>query len=889
MENKDSAIGDIEGVCEKSLNKCKTDSTSWTVTSFYTNTSRVVTDILSASESDSSDDNASANANRKHRNTEVGFKQKVVKRTRKHIDYDEGNNSSESDINYSESEATSNSDSDTNEYERKLLTKRKQPKDLISKIKGSKSNFPYNSVSQTGGTNSNSTIIDTINTDSQPGYIEPTTTVDDRGSQTKESVPNPIDNDTTPVDDTDSGSQTKESVSNPIVNDTINSGSQSRKNAPAAIDYGFLTDSDDERPQLQAAKDSRKRTRDEDKWAQNQSKIKRNSGQAYEFKRRGTNEIKKVEQKKMGSPCSCKKKCFTMVGEEGIKAIFKAYWATGNYNVQTSEILKRIKKIPIKRKRTKGPVSIKTYTSEYSVQFKGVTYIICQNAFISIYGISHSRVKVALSKESEAGTTIPDQRGKNPKKWTFSQEVVDCIHHHIRQLPVCSSHYTRTRNPNRQYLEANNSIQQLYMKYRAWMYIKHPTITIVNKRYYNKVFSTNYNIGFRPTRKDACSTCQRFYFERTSALEAGKNVDKLDNEKADHINRTKVAQACMKSAKKEKNNNEWKFICMDLQQIMPCPKLAVGLAYYKRKLSLMNFCIHDLQLKQSYMYVWEENVAARGSVEIFSCLYKYLQVYVLNTPDHPRNLRIFADNCGGQNKNIHMIFALLREVHKKNFDRIELCYLVPGHSYMPCDRSFGNIEKFLRKMENVMSPLEYCGGIVNATEKPFPLYHMEREDFMDIEIMKRNKIATRRPVLAKAFQTAAQIILTSEYPDGYILQDKYHLEDKDGQYVSVVHHTDKNNEFDLSHVDLPQKYPQERKLDPLKIKDLQSLMNYMGDHSGWIQDLVDRQNSLASNTDQNNTTVEDEDDPNQLSDVVEGRDRIFEYDSQVRYHTRSQV
>ena len=125
MESKDSAIGDSKGVSEKSLNKCKTDSTSWTVTSFYTNTSRVVGDILSASESDSSDDNASANANRKHRNTEVGFKRKVVKRTRKHIDYDEGNNSSESDINYSESEATSNSDSNTNEYERKLLTKRK--------------------------------------------------------------------------------------------------------------------------------------------------------------------------------------------------------------------------------------------------------------------------------------------------------------------------------------------------------------------------------------------------------------------------------------------------------------------------------------------------------------------------------------------------------------------------------------------------------------------------------------------------------------------------------------------------------------------------------------------------------------------------------------------
>ena len=188
-----------------------------------------------------------------------------------------------------------------------------------------------------------------------------------------------------------------------------------------------------------------------------------------------------------------------------------------------------------------------------------------------------------------------------------------------------------------------------------------------------------------------------------------------------------------------------------------------------------------------------------------------------------------------------MILALLREVHKGHFDRIELCYLVPGHSYMPCDRSFGHIEKSLKKMECIMTPTEYCDNISMAIEKKYPLYHMEREDFLDIEIMMKSKIATRRPVTEKAFQTAAQIIVTSDYPQCYILKDKYDLDDKDGKNVSVVHYTNKNKKFDLGQVDLPHKYHQERILDNLKVKDLQNLIMFVGEAGGLVQDLVDRQ------------------------------------------------
>lgn len=61
-------------------------------------------------------------------------------------------------------------------------------------------------------------------------------------------------------------------------------------------------------------------------------------------------------------------------------------------------------------------------------------------------------------------------------------------------------------------------------------------------------------------------------------------------------------------------------IAIDLQQTLPPPRMSTGIAYYKRKFWTYNLCIHNLKMKRSTMYVWNETVARRGSIEIASCL-----------------------------------------------------------------------------------------------------------------------------------------------------------------------------------------------------------------------------------------------------------------------------
>ena len=379
---------------------------------------------------------------------------------------------------------------------------------------------------------------------------------------------------------------------------------------------------------------------------------------------------------------------------------------------------------------------------------------------------------------------------------------------------------------------------------------------MVKYSYYKNIYNTCYNIESARPRTDVCDTCFSLEAMIRSARDKGKDYTELEQKLKLHKKKADIAYLEMNEAK-DKNiwdPKEWTIICMDLQQTHMCPKTAVGSFFYKRKLNIYNFCICDVKTKEPYFYMWEEYKARKGSSEIYSCLYKWLSDHVFIHTDRPKKLRIIADNCGGQNKNNNLALALLRLVHLNLFHRIELAFLVPGHSYMPCDQNFGIISNKLKKYQEIASPDRLVDLIKNARNDKkgqFQVKKLERSDFLNIDVLnstaKEQRVAYIRPTKGKIFQTASVIVMKASCPEGYILKQNFEETDLQGTYTHVALPVKENvnkQKFDLGKITLNPKYPSELKLAPEKPGHLNEMRSYLYDEGNWIEELMQRQRQL---------------------------------------------
>lgn len=107
-----------------------------------------------------------------------------------------------------------------------------------------------------------------------------------------------------------------------------------------------------------------------------------------------------------------------------------------------------------------------------------------------------------------------------------------------------------------------------------------------------------------------------------------------------------------------------------------------------------------------------------------------------------------------------MIFAIIHLVIKGYFHKIDMKFLVSGHSYMPCDRDFWIIEK-RKKVTKAFVPSQLGDMVKSARVKnPFKVVQMTEEDFHDIGTVADNFISTTKMNISKA----SWIQLNSEKP-----------------------------------------------------------------------------------------------------------------------------
>lgn len=142
----------------------------------------------------------------------------------------------------------------------------------------------------------------------------------------------------------------------------------------------------------------------------------------------------------------------------------------------------------------------------------------------------------------------------------------------------------------------------------------------------------------------------------------------------------------------------------DCEKNLPLPKLPDQACYFSQQINYYNFTVvhgpstAKLTPDNVSSYVWPESEFLKNSNSIVSAVWDVLyNFHFLETIDV---VHLYADGCGGQNKNVIKMTMISLWLQTKAPDHIKsICLIFPmvGHSFIPPDRVFGMVERRVKK------------------------------------------------------------------------------------------------------------------------------------------------------------------------------------------------
>jgi len=206
---------------------------------------------------------------------------------------------------------------------------------------------------------------------------------------------------------------------------------------------------------------SKKRVRKIKEWKQLKAKRLRNEGKSYVDRKGKTHKNKKLVEYNH----QCRYKCNTYIPEGIRKEIFKKYWETGDWELQSAYLNGAITINPVSRKSTTA-IKNNSVSCIYTIgEFR-----VCKEFFIKTLCVSNKRVQNIVNKKkmSISGISPRDNRGKKVPPNKIPEERVNLIKEHINKFPKYTSHYTREKNPNRKFLPIGLTIRAMYNLYKTF-------------------------------------------------------------------------------------------------------------------------------------------------------------------------------------------------------------------------------------------------------------------------------------------------------------------------------------------------------------------------------------------------------------------------------------
>lgn len=442
----------------------------------------------------------------------------------------------------------------------------------------------------------------------------------------------------------------------------------------------------------------------------------------------------RLQSHETGPNCYCKRyKCFEKVNEEQRARILKYFNLLPSKDEQDLYLSGLISVLEIQRRRPRNEESVANlHTANYAYRVRLVEEIqqidvpVCASAFIAMHGITRQRtcsIKKSLLTTGKAPTDMRGKHSNRPKKLSLAlkSKVMD----HIRSFRGRKSHYS-LKDSSKLYLPEELNVKKMYDMFEDKNQLSYET--------YRSIFVNHFNIGFGYPRSDTCSSCDEFLakmkalkvnLKSASDLEKGdieKDMKKLQTENKLHKTKANVFYQRKRQTRIECQSSSLKeAVAMDFQKNLSMPNITTNDVYYKRQLTLNLFNIHELSTSESYFFCYPETIAKKGSDEVSS----FLHNYIFNMLDkNTRELVIFCDSCGGQNKNYTMFRFIHYVVHNaKRLDMIKIIFPIRGHSYLECDRNMGCINQ----KSPCETPDDWVKVIREARKKPYP-FHVIKVD-----------------------------------------------------------------------------------------------------------------------------------------------------------------
>ncbi|KAL4718653.1 hypothetical protein ACJJTC_013382 [Scirpophaga incertulas] len=475
-------------------------------------------------------------------------------------------------------------------------------------------------------------------------------------------------------------------------------------------------------------KRGKKRVRNQNKWKENVRKTLKNSGKEY-ISKKGN----KIEAKKMRPPChNCKFLCCDKFTRDERQEIFNTYWSLGSLQRQRDFLNSCINIQNIVCRRVKNVAQPRKPNSWFSFVKNGQTRRICKTFLLNTLGIAQRTLRTVIeAKSSDCGIAPTDQRGNHGKQPKSDPEVLESVRQHINSVPRVESHYLRA-NTSREFIDGGLTLAALHRDYECQRRsVRKEAATLF---IYSQIFNREFNISFFIPKKDLCNFCES-YKNAEDDKKTELELQYMNHQREKVLSRTEKATDIALSREPQS-----KFIVAiyDLQAQLPVPIGNSSAFYYKSKLNCYNFTITNIKTDSTTCYFWHEGLGCKGSTEIGTCVYRFLEKV---SEEHPNSDVIFySDNCCGQQKNRY-VFSMYHYA-VENFAINSVChkFLISGHSQNEGDNAHSLIEKSIKRAKKsgpIYVPDQYVNLIRNAKKRgnPFIVHEMHFSNFYDLKAL----------------------------------------------------------------------------------------------------------------------------------------------------------